>query len=66
MNKPTFNHVIKINRGAVQLFRSDGHYVRTVCTGATSAVVQGQEVHVTLPDGRVRIHGVDGSYRRTI
>jgi hypothetical protein len=66
MNQPTLNHVIKLSRGAVQLFRSDGHYVRTVCSGAASAVVQGREVHVTLPPGRVRIFGVDGTYKRTI
>ena len=66
MSNSNLLYVVKLNRGAVQLFRSNGAYVRTVCSGAASAVVQGHEVHVTLPTGQVRIYGVDGSYKRTI
>ena len=66
MSNSTVTHVIKLNHGTVQLHTSDGSYVRTVCSGATFAVVQGHEVHVTLANGHVRIFGVDGSYKRTL
>ena len=59
--------VVKIAYGRVQLFRSSGTYHRVLCTGATSAVLQGPEVHVTMPDNKVKIfRTATGTYVRSI
>jgi hypothetical protein len=57
---------VKVVQGRVTLHRTTGVYLRTVCSGAVSALVQGDEVHVANPDGKVRIFGVNGTYRRTL
>ena len=59
-------HVVKINAGSVLLYRSSGNLLRTLCHGATSAVVQAEEVHVTMTTGRVRIYSLNGNLKRTI
>jgi hypothetical protein len=61
---PSF--VVKLVNGQVRLFSSSGSYVRSLASGATSAVVQGDQVHVTLPNGSVRIYTVRGQYVRTL
>ncbi|MFM8335700.1 MAG: hypothetical protein ACKODK_09050 [Opitutaceae bacterium] len=61
---PSF--AVKVVQGRVSLHKTTGPYVRTVCTGAASAVLQGGEVHVSNPDGKVRIFGVNGIYKRTL
>jgi hypothetical protein len=57
---------VKVVQGRVSLHRTSGVYLRTLCSGAASAVVQGNEVHVANPDGKVRIYDVNGTYRRTL
>jgi len=58
--------VVKIENGRVKLYKSNGVYVREICSNASSAVVSGDEVHVTMKDGKVKIYGVNGVYKRTI
>lgn len=65
-NSASSTFVVKVVQGTVSLYRSNGIFVRTLCRGAVAAVVQGDEVHVTNPDGRVRIYTTAGNYRRTI
>ena len=63
---PTDHYVAKMTGGSVHIYKSNGSYVRSLVSGATAAVVQGDEVHVTMPDGRVRIYGVNGVLKRSI
>ena len=63
---PTDHYVAKQAGGSVHIYKSNGAYVRSLVSGATSAVVQGDEVHVTMPDGRIRIYGVSGVLKRII
>jgi hypothetical protein len=50
-----------------QVYISNGSHIRTVCSGAISGVVSGDEVHVTMSNGQVRIYNLStGSHIRTI
>ena len=60
------NYVVKIENANVKLYKSNGAYQRHICDKAKSAVVSGDEVHVTTVDGKVKIYGVNGSYKRMI
>lgn len=57
---------VKVVQGRVTLHRTNGVYLCSLCSGAASAVLQGDEVHVANPDGRLRIYGVNGTYKRTL
>jgi hypothetical protein len=59
-------YVLKIEGGNAKLYKSNGSYVRQICSGVQSGVVSGDEVHLTMQDGKVKIYGVNGSYKRTI
>jgi len=59
-------YVVKIVGGNAKLYKSNGTFIRTVCSGAQSGVVSGDEVHVTMKDGKVKIYGVNGGFKRTI
>jgi hypothetical protein len=50
----------------VRLYAASGNYLRTLCSGGVSAVVQGDQVHVTRADGTVRVYTTSGHYLRTI
>jgi hypothetical protein len=65
MSIPT-SYALKVSSGQVRLYKTNGTFVRPIVTGAKSAVLQGEEVHATMPDGKVRIHSVSGTYKRTI
>ena len=58
--------VVKIVNGDVRLYAASGNYLRTLCSGGVSAVVQGDQVHVTRADGTVRVYTTSGHYLRTI
>ncbi len=60
------HYVVKMNGNQVQLYRNTGSYVRAITTGAKSAILQGEEVHVTMSDTHVRIYTVNGTFKRTI
>jgi len=49
----TNNYVVKMNADRVTLYLSSGVYMRQIVSGARFAVVQGDEVHVTMSDGQV-------------
>ena len=63
---PATSYIIKVSAGQVRLHNSNGTFIRPIVTGAKSAVLQGEEIHVVMPDGRVRIHALSGTYKRTI
>ena len=65
MSIPT-SYALKVAGGQVRLYTPTGTFVRPIVTGAKSAVLQGDEVHATMPDGKVRIHALSGTYKRTI
>jgi hypothetical protein len=59
-------YVLKVESANTKLYKSNGSLVRTIGSGAQSGVVSGDEVHVTMKDGKVKIYGVNGSFKRTI
>lgn len=60
-------YVIKVENGNAKLYKSNGAFVRSLCSGAQSGVVSGDEAHVTMKDGKVKIYGVkNGDFKRTI
>lgn len=59
-------YVIKIENGNAKLYKSNGNYIRTMCSGAKSGLVSGDEVQVTMLDGKVKIYAMNGNYKRTI
>ena len=65
MSIPT-SFALKVTGGQVRLHKTNGTFVRPIVSGAKSAVLQGEEVHATMPDGKVRIHSVSGTYKRSI
>jgi hypothetical protein len=58
--------VVKIINGRVALYSSSGNYLRSAASNAVSAVIQGDQVHVTRADGSVRIFTTAGTYVRTV
>ena len=65
MSNPT-SYALKVAGGQVRLYKTNGTFARPIVSGAKSAVLQGDEVHATMQDGKVRIHSVSGTYKRTI
>ncbi|MEI6278643.1 MAG: hypothetical protein WCQ16_04565 [Verrucomicrobiae bacterium] len=59
-------YVAKVEGGTAKIYKTDGSFHRNVGTGVTSAVVAGNEVHITLSNGKVQIYGIDGSFKRQI
>lgn len=57
---------LKVTGGHERLYKINGTFVRPIVSGAKAAVLQGDEVHATMPDGKVRIHSVSGTYKRTV
>ena len=65
MSIPT-SYALKVAGGQVRLYKTNGTFVRPIVSGAKAAVLQGDEIHATMPDGKVRIHALSGIYKRTI
>lgn len=60
------NYSVKVNsNGRVELFEN-GAYIKAVAhnSDVVSAMVYGEEIHITLRTGRVEIHGVNTGYQR--
>jgi GH24 family phage-related lysozyme (muramidase) len=62
------SYVCKVEGGNAKIYNSsNGSLVRTICSGATSGVVSGDEAHITMSNGQVKIYNVtNGSLIRTI
>jgi hypothetical protein len=62
------SYVCTVEGGNAKIYNSsNGSHIRTVCSGAISGVVSGDEVHVTMSNGQVRIYNLStGSHIRTI
>jgi hypothetical protein len=63
---PSPSYAVKVSGGQVRLYKTNGTFVRPIVSGAKTAVLQGDEVHATMPDGKVRIHALSGTYKRTL
>ena len=63
---PSPSCALKVSGGQVRLYKTNGTFVRPIVSGAKTAVLQGDEVHATMPDGKVRIHALSGTYKRTL
>ena len=62
------SYVCKVENGEAKVYDATygNHYI-TYCRDAISGVVSGDEVHVTMSDGTVRIYNLsDGTHIRTI
>lgn len=61
-------YAAKLDRYSARIINTqNGQPVRTISGNFTSAVVQGDEVHLTLPDGKIKIVNIrTGQTIRTI
>lgn len=62
------SYAVKIERSSVRIINTaNGANVRTISGTFRAAVVQGEEVHLTQADGRIRVVNIrNGSIIRTI
>lgn len=59
--------VVKVVNGSVQCYDANGSYVRTLTSGAISAVANGDIVSVTKSNGTVELYDANtGNYKRTL
>ena len=63
MSTPT---IIRIRNGQAVLYDSGGVMHRTLCSGAASGVVNGDEALITMTNGSVRVYSLNGTLKRTI
>lgn len=63
---PSLSYVIKISGTRVELYSGNGGFIRSITTGAKFAVLQGDEIHVTMLNNAVRIYALNGGLKRTI
>lgn len=64
-------HVVKVENGQVKTYNSSGSGLNSFGTGtgsqqAVSAIIRGDEIHVTRADGKVVICTYYGSQKRII
>ena len=63
--------IVKVENGQVKVFNSSGSGLHSFGTGtgsqqAVSAIIQGDEIHVTRADGRIVVCHHYGSQKRII
>jgi hypothetical protein len=54
------------NNDALKIMTTKGNYVCQITIKHTSAYIQGEEVLITMKDGKTVIYSVRGSYKRVI
>lgn len=61
-------YAAKLDRNSVRIVNTaNGSTARSIGGSFTSAVIQGEEIHLTQPDGRIRVVNIrTGSTIRTI
>jgi hypothetical protein len=67
-NDGDMSYAIKLERSSVRIINTaNGSTVRTIGGTFTGAVVQGEEAHLTQPNGKIRVVNIrTGSTIRTI
>ena len=60
----TYN--VKIESGNAVIQKVGGGFPRLICSGAVSGVMSGDEVIVTMKDGKVKVYTLNGAYKRTL
>jgi hypothetical protein len=58
-------YTIKVENGLVRTYRQDGTPEKTLCSGAMSAEIKGEDVFVTMNDHKVKVYSVRGFYKGT-
>lgn len=58
-------YTVSVKDGFVHTCKQDGTPEKTICSGATSAEIKGEEVVVTMKDGKVKVYSVRGFYKGT-
>lgn len=61
-----YTYLVKMENGKAHLYKSNGVRVRTLCSVAKYGVIQGDEVHVTMANDKVRVYSIGGVLKRTI
>jgi hypothetical protein len=61
----TEKYAVKVEDGFVRIYRPDGTPERTLCGGSVSAEIKGEEILVTMQDGKVKAYSVRGFYKGT-
>ena len=54
------SYICKVEGGQVKIFTSGGQPVRTFENGAVNAVISGDELHVTMSNGRIKVYTFPG------
>jgi hypothetical protein len=57
---------VKVENGNLIIHKTTGGFPRQICNGAASGVMVGDEVHVTMKDGKVKAYTVNGFFKRTL
>jgi hypothetical protein len=59
-------YTVKIENGSAVIQKVGGGFPRLICSGAVSGVMAGDEVVVTMKDGKVKVYTLNGAYKRTL
>lgn len=54
---------VKVENGFVRTYKPDGTPERTLCSGAQSAEIKGDEVLARMCDGKIKAYSVRGFYK---
>jgi len=57
---------VKVENGNLSIQKTTGGFPRQIVSGAVSGVMVGEEVHVTMKDGKVKVYTVNGFFKRTL
>ncbi|KRP34857.1 MAG: hypothetical protein ABS34_12200 [Opitutaceae bacterium BACL24 MAG-120322-bin51] len=66
IERKNMSYICKVEGGQVKMYTTGGQPVRTFEHGAVSAVISGDEVHVTMSNGQLKVYTLSGQPIRTI
>lgn len=59
-------YTVRVEDGFVRTYKPDGTTPeKTLCSGAASAEIKGEEVFVKMMDGKLKVYSVRGFYKGT-
>jgi hypothetical protein len=59
-------YIVKIENSVVRLYRKDGVFERVICTGATDAKINEEEVIVFMQGGKKKVYSVRGFFKYNV
>jgi endonuclease YncB( thermonuclease family) len=62
------SYVAKVEGNKVKIYKSNGSLVKTISPGGPvkSAIISGDEIQITMQNGKIRIYGMNGSLKKII